>query len=75
MFEMLNREVGEREEKKVERREFVKGKVGGGEIKNGEGMGGKYEKMGKWYGGIGEYWGVDKIEGEKEEEKEGYEWK
>ena len=70
---MFNTEVAETQDKNLQTTEFLNPNLPGAQIKNGDGIGGKYENMAKSYGRIADYSAVDNIERDNEEEKEAYE--
>ena len=73
VFDMFNTEVAETQDKNLQTTEFLNPNLPGAQIKNGDGIGGKYENMAKSYGHIADYSAVDNIERDNEEEKEAYE--
>ena len=75
VFDMFNTEVAETQDKNLQTTEFLNPNLPGAQIKNGDGIGGKYENMAKSYGRIADYSAVDNIERDNEEEKEAYESK
>lgn len=75
VFDMFNTEVAETQDKNLQTTEFLNPNLPGAQIKNGDGIGGKYENMAKSYGRIADYSAVDNIERDNEEEKETYESK
>lgn len=76
VFDMFNTEVAEAQDKNLQTTEFLNPTLPGAQIKNGDGIGGKYENMAKSYGRIADYSAVDNIErNNPEEEKEAYESK
>ena len=70
VFDMFNTEVAETQDKNLQTTEFLNPNLPGAQIKNGDGIGGKYENMAKSYGRIADYSAVDNIERDNEEEKE-----
>lgn len=75
VFDMFNTDVAETQDKNLQTTEFLNPTLPGAQIKNGDGIGGKYENMAKSYGRIADYSAVDNIERDNEEEKEAYESK
>lgn len=75
VFDMFNTEVAEAQDKNLQTTEFLNPTLPGAQIKNGDGIGGKYENMAKSYGRIADYSAVDNIERDNEEEREAYESK
>lgn len=73
VFDMFNTEVAETQDKSLQTTEFLNPTLPGAQIKNGDGIGGKYENMAKSYGRIADYSAVDNIERDNEEEREAYE--
>lgn len=68
VFDMFNTEVAETQDKNLQTTEFLNPNLPGAQIKNGDGIGGKYENMAKSYGRIADYSAVDNIERDNEEE-------
>ncbi len=52
---MFNTEVAETQDKNLQTTEFLNPNLPGAQIKNGDGIGGKYENMAKSYGRIADY--------------------
>ncbi len=76
VFDMFSTEVAETQDKNLQTTEFLNPDLPGAQIKNGDGIGGKYENMARSYGRIADYSAVDNIERDNpEEEKEAYESK
>ena len=75
VFDMFDTEVAKKQDKNLQTTEFLNPNLPGAQIKNGDGIGGKYENMAKSYGRIADYSAVDNIERDNEEEKETYESK
>lgn len=75
VFDMFGTEVTETQDKNLQTTEFLNPNLPGAKIKDGDGIGGKYENMAKSYGRIADYSAVDNIERDNEEEKEKYESK
>ncbi len=75
VFDMFGTEVTETQDKNLQTTEFLNPNLPGAQIKDGDGIGGKYENMAKSYGRIADYSAVDNIERDNEEEKEKYESK
>src|SRR5574344_586033 len=62
VFDMFNTEVAETQDKNLQTTEFLNPNLPGAQIKNGDGIGGKYENMAKSYGRIADYSAVDNID-------------
>lgn len=73
VFDMFNTEIEEAQDKNLQTTEFLNPTLPEAQIRNGDGIGGKYENMAKSYGRIADYTAVDNIERDNEEEKEDYE--
>ena len=73
VFDMLNTEVAETQDKNLQTTEFLNPNLPSAKIRKGDGIGGKYENMAKSYGRIADYSAVDNIERDNQEEKEAYE--
>ncbi|MCD8282727.1 MAG: conjugative transposon protein TraM [Prevotella sp.] len=74
VIDAFGTKVEAKDDKSLQTTEFLNPNLPGAQIKNGDGIGGKYENMTKSYGNISDYSAVDNIDREnKEEEREDYE--